>query len=327
MTLGVRTVRVRETGGPEVLRLETLELPDPGPGEARVRHGAVGLNFIDTYFRSGLYKAPALPFTPGNEGAGVVEAVGDGVDLVRPGDRVAYATSLGSYAEARNIAADRLVKLPDGVDDQVGASVMLKGLTAWYLLRRTFPVGPQHTLLLHAAAGGVGSIATQWAKALGAVVIGAAGGPEKTALARANGCDYAIDYRAENFVERVREITDGQGCDVVYDGVGRDAFPGSLDCLKPLGLWVSFGQSSGALPPVDTQLLSQKGSLFMTRPTLFTYIARLQDLQAGAAELFGLIADGTLKVAVNRTWPLAEAAEAHRALEGRRTTGASVLLP
>ncbi|MDP8916165.1 MAG: quinone oxidoreductase [Pseudomonadota bacterium] len=327
MTIQVRAIRVHETGGPEVLRPETIAIPEPGPGEARVRHGAVGLNFIDTYFRSGLYKAPALPFTPGNEGAGVVEAVGEGVRLVRPGDRVAYTASLGSYAEARNLAADRLVKLPDAVGDALAASVMLKGLTAWYLLRRTFPVGPEHTVLIHAAAGGVGQIAVQWAKALGAVVIGTAGGPEKTARARELGCDHAIDYRSESFVDRVRQITGGRGCDVVYDSVGRDAFPGSLDCLKPLGLWVSFGQSSGALPPVDTQLLSQKGSLFMTRPTLFTYIARREDLEAGAAELFGLIADGTLKAAVNQTWPLAAAAEAHRALEGRRTTGASVLLP
>lgn len=323
----VRAVRVHETGGPEVLRLESLDLPEPGPGEARVRHGAVGLNFIDTYFRSGLYKAPALPFTPGAEGAGVVEAVGEGVTLVRPGERVAYAASLGSYAEARNVAADRLVRLPDALSEAVGASVMLKGLTAWYLLRRAFAVGPQHVILLHAAAGGVGSLAAPWAKALGATVIGTAGGPEKTAQARANGCDHVIDYRAENFVERVREITGGQGCDVVYDSVGRDTFPGSLDCLKPLGLWVSFGQSSGALPPIDTQMLSARGSLFMTRPTLFTYTARREDLEAGAAELFGHLADGTLKVAVSQTWPLTQAAEAHRALEGRRTTGPSVLLP
>lgn len=322
----IRAIRVRQTGGPEVLRPETITLDEPGPGEARVRHRAVGLNFIDTYFRSGLYKAP-LPLTPGNEGAGVVEAVGEGVHDLRPGDRVAYTAGPGSYAEARNVPADRLVRLPDAITDEVAASVMLKGLTAWYLLRRTFRVGSEHTVLFHAAAGGVGSMAVQWAKALGASVIGTAGGPEKAALAAANGADHVIDYRRENFVERVREITRGAGCDVVYDGVGREAFPGSLDCLKPLGLWVSFGQASGALPPVDTQLLSQKGSLFMTRPTLGTYIAARSDLEAGAAELFDAVANGTVRAAVNRTWPLEQAAEAHRALEGRATTGAGVLLP
>ena len=321
----MRAIRVHETGGPEVLRLETLPTPEPGPGEARVRHSAVGLNFIDTYFRSGLYKAP-LPFTPGNEGAGVVEAVGEGVSSVQPGDRVAYTAGPGSYAEARVVPADRLVRLPDAVSEEVAAAILLKGLTAWYLLRRTFPVGPEHTLLFHAAAGGVGQIAVQWAKALGATVIGTAGGPANTALARDLGCDHVIDYRSEDFVARVREITGGRGCHVVYDGVGRDTFPGSLDCLRPLGMWVSFGQSSGALPPVDTQLLSAKGSLFMTRPTLGAYIADSRDLQAGAAELFTILAEGRVRVAVENRWPLEQAVQAHRALEGRRTTGSGVLL-
>ncbi|MBW3558692.1 MAG: quinone oxidoreductase [Proteobacteria bacterium] len=322
----MKAVRVQKTGGPEVLQLEEVALPEPGPGEVRVRHRAIGLNYIDTYFRSGLYKA-ALPFIPGNEAAGVIELVGMGVTQFRLGERVAYTMPLGGYAEARVVPASRLVRVPDEVSDETAAGVMLKGLTAWYLLRRTFPVGPEHTVLFHAAAGGVGQIAVQWAKALGAVVIGTAGGPQKTARARELGCDHVIDYRAEDFAARVREITGGRGCHVVYDGVGRDTFPGSLDCLRPLGLWVSFGQSSGALPPVDTQLLSAKGSLFMTRPTLGTYIEEVSELQAGAAELFGVIAAGTVKVPVENRWPLAEAAEAHRALEGRRTTGSGVLLP
>lgn len=322
----MRAVRVHETGGPEALRLEEVPLPEPGPGEARVRHSAVGLNFIDTYFRSGLYKAP-LPLTPGNEGAGVVEAVGEGVSSVQVGDRVAYTAGPGSYAEARVVPADRLVRVPDGVSDETAAAILLKGLTAWYLLRRTFRVGPGHRILFHAAAGGVGQIAVQWAKALGATVIGTAGGPEKTARARELGCDHAIDYRSEDFVPRVREITEGRGCHVVYDGVGRDTFPGSLDCLRPLGMWVSFGQSSGALPLVDAQLLSAKGSLFMTRPTLATYVAARADLEAGAAELFDVLADGTVKAGVENRWALSEAAEAHRALEGRRTTGSGVLKP
>jgi NADPH2:quinone reductase len=322
----MKAIRVRETGGPEVLRYEDLPTPQVGPNQALVSHTAIGVNFIDTYFRSGLYAAE-LPFTPGNEGAGVVEAVGEGVTNIRPGDRVAWTAPLGGYAEYRLIPAYRLVPLPDGVSDEVAASVMLKGLTAWYLLRRTFPVGPEHTVLIHAAAGGVGQLSVQWAKALGATVIGTAGGPDKTARVRELGADHAIDYRSEDFVSRVREITDGQGCHVVYDGVGRDTYPGSLDCLRPLGMWVTFGQASGPLPPVDAQLLSAKGSLFMTRPTLGTYIHDTADLHAGAAELFDVIASGGVRVAVNHRWPLAQAAEAHRALEGRRTTGATVLLP
>jgi NADPH2:quinone reductase len=322
----LKAIRLRQHGGPEVLRLEDAPTPEVGPNQALVRHSAIGINFIDTYYRSGLYKAE-LPLTPGNEGAGVVEAVGEGVTNVRRGDRVAWTAPLGGYAEFRLIPAYRLVRLPDAVSDEVAASVMLKGLTAWYLLRRTFPVGPEHTILFHAGAGGVGQLAVQWAKALGATVVATAGGPEKVEAVRALGADHVIDYRAEDFVARVREVTDGQGCHVVYDGVGRDTFPSSLDCLRPLGMWVTFGQASGALPPVDTQLLSAKGSLFMTRPTLGTYIHETADLEQGAAELFEVIGSGRVKVAVNQRWPLAEAAEAHRALEGRRTTGASVLLP
>jgi len=322
-----KAIRVYETGGPEVLRLEEIPSNQPGPGEALVRHTAIGLNYIDTYFRSGLYKAPSLPFTPGNEGAGTVEAVGEGVEVVAPGDRVAYVASPGSYAETRIVPADRLVRLPEGISDEVAASIMLKGMTAQYLLRRTFKVGPGHRILFHAAAGGVGLIACQWAKSLGATVIGTVGSAEKAELARAHGCDQVINYREESFVDRVREITGGAGCQVVYDSIGRDTFPGSLDCLAPLGLWVSFGQSSGSLPPVDTQLLSQKGSLFMTRPTLFTYTATRADLEATAADLFEVVARGAVKVEIHQRFALAEAAEAHRALEGRRTTGATVLLP
>lgn len=323
----VKAVRVHEVGGPEVMRYEEVAVGSPGPGEALVRHSAIGLNYIDTYFRSGLYKPPSLPFTLGNEGAGVVEAVGPDVSVVKPGDRVAYAASLGAYAEKRLAPADRLVRLPDGVSDEIAASIMLKGMTAHYLLRRTFKVGPGHTILFHAAAGGVGLIACQWAKHLGATVIGTVGSDEKAALARANGCDHVIDYRREDFVARVKELTGGALCDVVYDSVGRDTFPGSLDCLKPMGLWVTFGQSSGPLPPLETQLLSQKGSLFMTRPTLFTYVAKRADLEWAASDLFEVVARGVVKVRINQSFPLAEAAEAHRALQGRQTTGATVLKP
>ena len=322
----MRAIRVHETGGPEVLRWEEVETPSPGPGEALVRHTAVGLNFIDVYFRTGLYKAP-LPFTPGQEGAGVVEAVGAGVTTVKPGDRVAYTGALGSYAERRTVAADRLVRPPDGVSDREAAAVMLKGLTAWYLLRRTRPVGAGDVILFHAAAGGVGSLACQWAKALGATVIGTVGSAAKVEAARANGCEHVVDTSAEDFALRVREITGGRGCDVVYDSVGRDAFPASLDCLRPRGLWVTFGQSSGPLPLIDTQLLSQKGSLFMTRPTLGNYIATRGELETAADELFAVVGSGRVKAAVNQTFALRDAAEAHRALEGRRTTGATVLLP
>lgn len=322
-----KAIRVHETGGPEVLRYESVELGTPGPGEVRLRHTAIGLNFIDVYYRTGLYKAPELPFTPGSEAAGVVEAVGPGVTEVSPGDRVAYAAPLGAYAQERIIAASRLVRIPADVEDDTAAAIMLKGMTAQYLLRRTVHVGPGQTILFHAAAGGVGLIAGQWAKHLGATVIGTAGSEEKVRLAKENGYDHVINYRTENFVERVKEITGGAGVDVVYDSVGKDTFPGSLDCLKPMGFWILFGQSSGPVPPFDLSMLAQKGSLFVTRPTLFTYIAKRADFEATAADLFEAVSDGTLSVAINQRRPLAEVAEAHRDLEARRTTGATVLIP
>lgn len=323
-----KAIRIHAHGGPEVLSLEPVEIGRPGPGEALVRHGAIGLNFLDVYYRTGLYPVPGgLPFTPGNEGAGTVEAVGDGVTVVRPGDRVAYVGPLGAYAEARLIPADRLVRLPDGISEATAAASMLKGMTAEYLLRRTFAVQPGDTILFHAAAGGVGLIAGQWAKHLGATVIGTAGGPDKVALARAHGYDHVIDYRETDFVSAVKELTGGRLCDVVYDSVGRDTFPGSLDCLRPRGLFVAFGQSSGPIPPVNLGILSQKGSLYATRPTLFTYIASRAELEASAGALFEVMASGAVTVDVKQTYELAEAARAHADLEGRRTTGASVLLP
>ncbi|PTW60128.1 NADPH2:quinone reductase [Breoghania corrubedonensis] len=324
----VRAIRVHETGGPEVMRFEEVEIGEPGAGEARVRHEAIGLNFIDTYFRSGLYPAPAgLPMTPGNEGAGTVVAVGPDVTEVKVGDRVAYVGPLGSYAEERLVPADRLVKLPGEIDSRTAAGMMLKGMTASYLLKDTFKVGPGTTLLFHAAAGGVGLIAGQWAKHLGATVIGTVGSPEKAELARAHGYEHVIDYTKENFVERVAEITGGAKCDVVYDSVGNDTYPGSLDCLKPLGMWVSFGQSSGPIRDFNLALLGQKGSLFATRPTLFTYVAQRADLERTANDLFDVVASGAVKIQVNQTYALADAVKAHQDLEGRRTTGTTVLLP
>jgi NADPH:quinone reductase len=323
-----KAIRVHQTGGPEVMKWEDVDVPDPGPGEARIRHTAVGLNFIDTYFRSGLYPSPAgLPFTPGNEGAGVVDAVGEGVTAIAPGDRVAYAGPLGSYSEMRNMPADRLVKIPQAISDETAAAMMLKGMTARYLLRRTFRVGPETTLLFHAAAGGVGSIAGQWARHLGATSIGTVGSEDKAELARANGYTHVINYRTESFVDRVKEITGGKGCDVVYDSVGKDTFPMSLDCLKPLGLWVSFGQSSGPLPEVNLAILSQKGSLFATRPTLFTYVAQRKDLEDTAADLFDVVSSGAVKIAVNQTYALSDARKAHEDLQGRKTTGQTVFKP
>ncbi len=322
-----KAIRIEKTGGPEVMEFVDVEVGPPGPGEVQIRHSAIGVNFIDIYFRTGLYKAPSMPFTPGNEGAGEVVAVGEGVENVRPGDRVAYVATLGSYAQVRAVPADRLVKLPDGIDERTAASIMLKGMTTQYLLRRTFRVEPGHTILFHAAAGGVGLMACQWAAHLGATVIGTVGSEEKAELARAHGCHHVINYRREDFVARVKELTDGRGCDAVYDSVGKDAFPGSLDCLKPLGYWVLFGQSSGPVPPVDLGILAQKGSLYVTRPTLFVYVAKRADLEKTAQELFDVVSRGIVKVEINQTFPLAEAAEAHRALEGRQTTGATVLLP
>ena len=323
-----RVVRVHETGGPEVLRLEEVALGEPGPGEARVRHTAIGVNFIDTYFRSGLYPAPATPFVPGAEAAGVVEAVGPGVTAVAPGDRVAYVVTLGAYADARLIAADRLVRLPDDVSDRDAAAMVLKGMTVRFLLRATYPVRPETVMLVHAAAGGVGLIMGQWARHLGVgTIIGTVGGPEKAALAAANGYTHVIDYRSEDFVARIKDITGGRGVDVAYDSVGKDTFPGSLDCLRPRGLWVSFGNASGPVPPFQIALLSQKGSLYATRPTIFAYIATPDELRETAQDLFDVVRSGAVTVTARQEMPLADVAEAHRALEGRRTSGATVLLP
>jgi len=323
-----KVIMVHETGGPEVLKVEDIEIGDPGPGEVRIRHEAIGLNFIDTYFRTGLYPAPnGLPFTPGNEGAGVVEALGEGVGEFSVGDRVAYVGSLGAYAEERLVPAASVVKLPDAIDMPTGATMMLKGLTAQYLLRQTYPVKAGETILFHAAAGGVGLIACQWANALGATVIGTVGSEEKAELARAHGCHHVINYRTENFVERVEEITGGAKCDVVYDSVGKDTYPGSLDCIKPRGMWVSFGQSSGPIENFNLALLAQKGSLYACRPTLFAYISKRESLVAMADEMMARITDGTVRIEVNQSFPLVEAAKAHEALEGRKTTGATVLIP
>ncbi|MEP1572487.1 quinone oxidoreductase family protein [Roseibium album] len=324
----VQAIRVHETGGPDVMRWEQVEVGEPGPGEVRIRHTAIGLNFIDTYFRSGLYPSPAgLPFSPGNEGAGIVQSVGDGVAHLNPGDRVAYAGPLGAYAQERVVPADNLVVIPDGIDDKTAAAMMLKGMTAQYLLRQTFAVGPDTTLLFHAAAGGVGLIAGQWAAHLGATVIGTAGSDEKIALAKAHGYQHMINYRTEDFVERVKEITGGKGCDVVYDSVGQDTYPGSLDCIRPLGTWVSFGQSSGPITDFNLGLLAQKGSLFATRPTLFTYIATRDALEATAGELFDVVQRGIVKIELNQEYRLANAIQAHEDLEGRKTTGTTVLIP
>jgi NADPH2:quinone reductase len=320
-------IRIHETGSPEVLRWEEVGVGETAPNEARIRHEAVGLNFIDVYFRTGRYPL-TLPSGLGLEGAGVVEAVGSAVGEVKVGDRVAYAGGPpGAYAEVRNIPADRLVKLPDSIDFRTAAAMMLQGMTAQYLLRRTYNVQPGDTILIQAAAGGVGLIVCQWAKALGATVIGTVSSDEKAALAKAHGCDHPIIYTRENFVERVKEITGGAGVPVVYDSVGADTFTKSLDCLRPLGMMVTFGQSAGPVAPVDTQELSKRGSLFLTRPTLFTYIAKRADLLQTAQELFDVVGSGQVKIEVNQTYALKDAAQAHIDLEARKTTGSTVLLP
>ena len=322
-----QAIRFHQTGGPEVLQWESIEVPPPAADEAQVRHHAVGLNYIDTYHRTGLYPVP-LPSGIGLEGAGVVEAVGEGVSDLAPGDRVAYAGGpLGAYAQLRNMPADRLVKLPEALSFEQGAAMMLQGLTAQYLLRRTYRVQPGDTILIHAAAGGVGLIVCQWAKALGATVIGTVGSDEKAALARAHGCDHPIVYTREKFAERVREITGGAGVPVVYDSIGADTFMNSLSCLRPLGTMVLFGAASGPVPPFDIGLLAKMGSLFLTRPTLFTYTARREDLLAMAGELFDAVISAKVKIEVNQRYPLADAAQAHRDLEARRTTGSTILLP
>jgi NADPH:quinone reductase len=320
-------IRIHETGGPEVLRWEEVTVPAPAAGEATVRHEAVGLNFIDIYHRTGLYPLP-MPSGIGLEGAGVVSAVGSGVTDLRAGDRVAYAGGPpGSYAETRNIPADRLVKLPDTIAFKTAAAMMLQGLTAQYLLRRTYRVQAGDTILIHAAAGGVGLIVCQWAKALGANVIGTVGSDEKAVLAKAHGCDHPIVYTRENFAERVREITAGEGVPVVYDSIGKDTFAGSLDCLRPLGMMVTFGNASGPVPPVDLLELTRRGSLFVTRPSLMAYTAKRSDLLAMANELFEVVVSGKVKIEVNQAYPLKDAARAHADLVARRTTGSTVLLP
>ncbi|MEO5700477.1 MAG: quinone oxidoreductase [Casimicrobiaceae bacterium] len=322
-----KAIRIHSTGGPDVLRYEDVAAGDPGPGEARVRHSAIGVNYIDTYHRSGLYKVP-LPSGIGSEAAGEVEAVGPGVDWVKPGDRVAYCGGpLGAYSTARVMPAERLVKIPDGISDRAAATLMLKGLTVQYLLRQTFPLKGGETILFHAAAGGVGLLACQWARALGVTMIGTVGSDEKAELARAHGCAHTIVYGRENFVERVKEITGGKGVPVVYDSVGKDTFPASLDCLQPRGLFVTFGSSSGPITAFDVGLLAAKGSLYVTRPTLFTYAAKRPELVAMANEMFDLVRQGKIKSEPRQDFPLADAGDAHKALESRATTGATVLMP
>jgi NADPH2:quinone reductase len=319
-------MRIYEHGGPEKLRWEQVEVGAPGEGQVRVRNKAVGLNFVDTYQRSGLYPMP-LPFTPGSEGAGVVEAVGPKVKEFKVGDRVAYTSPIGAYAEVLLRPAARLVKIPAGVDDRTAAAMMLKGLTTQYLIRRTYRVKKGDTILMHAAAGGVGLILCQWAKALGATVIGTVGSDEKAALAKKAGCKHVIVTSREKFVDRVKEITKGKGVAVVYDGVGKDTFMDSLDCLAPLGLLASFGNASGAVTQFNPGVLAGKGSLFLTRPTLNTYTASREDLVKSANELFSVVKSGKVKISVNQTYPLKEAAQAMRDLESRKTTGSTVLIP
>jgi NADPH2:quinone reductase len=323
-----KAIRMHKTGGPEVLLWEECDPGSPGPGEVLLRHEAVGLNFIDVYHRTGLYPLPALPATPGMEGAGVVEAVGEGVTEVSIGDRVAYAgLPPGAYAEVRLIPAHRLVKLPEGISTRQGAAMMLQGMTARYLLHGCYKVKSGNTILIHAAAGGVGLIACQWAKHLGATVIGTVGSAEKAELARNNGCDHTINYRDEDFVSRVKEITSGGGVEVVYDSVGQSTFLKSIDCLRPLGMMVSFGQASGPIQTFDPGILAAKGSLFLTRPTLMTYTAKREDLLAHARDLFDVVGSGAVKIEARQSYRLAEAAQAHRDLEARKTKGSTIFIP
>jgi NADPH2:quinone reductase len=323
----LKAIRVHRHGGPEVLAYEEAELGPLGRGEVRVRNRAIGLNFVDTYLRSGAYTPPGLPFTPGKEGAGEVIAVGEDVSDFAPGDRVAYVEVLGAYAEEHIVPAHFLVHLPDAISFETGAAMMLKGLTAQYLLRRTFRVEAGHVILVHAAAGGVGLILTQWAKHLGGIVIGTVGSPLKAELAHANGCDYVIDYRQGDFAARVKDITKGAGCDVVYDSIGQATFPASLDCLKPFGYFVSFGSASGPIPPFDIMQLAQKGSLFTTFPLLPTHLSKREDVVSMSEQLFNIVLSGAVKISVHSRLPLVDAPEAHRRLESRETTGATVLLP
>ena len=319
-------IRIHETGGPEKMRWEEVEVGSPGPGQVLVRNTAVGLNFIDVYQRTGLYPLP-LPLTLGMEGAGVIEAVGPKVKEFKVGDRVAYANPIGSYAEMCLRPVDRLVKVPAGIDDKVAAAIMLKGMTAWYLVKRTYKVRKGDTILVHAAAGGVGQILCQWAKHLGATVIGTVGSDAKAALAKKAGCKHVIVTSREKFVDRVKAITKGKGVPVVYDGVGKDTFMDSLDCLAPLGMMASFGNASGAVTQFNPGVLAQKGGLFLTRPTLFTYTAKREDLVKAARDLFAVVKSKAVKISINQTYPLREAAQAHIDLEARKTTGSTVLLP
>jgi NADPH2:quinone reductase len=322
----VHAIRIHQHGGPEVLKWESVEVGAPGPGQVRLKQRAVGLNYIDTYHRSGLYKIP-LPAVIGMEGAGEVTAVGPGVTDIKVGDRVAYANPIGGYAEERLIPADRVVKIPQGIDERTAAAMMLQGMTVRYLLKETFKVGPGTTMLLHAAAGGIGLIACQWAKHLGATIIGTTSSAEKARLATEHGCTHVINYKTEDFIKRTKELTNGKGVDVVYDSVGKDTFPGSLDCLKPRGLFVSFGNSSGAITAFDITILAAKGSLYATRPTLMTYTATREELLANANDLFDVVKRGIVKIEINQTYPLKDAAQAHRDLEARKTTGSTILLP
>ncbi|WGY67582.1 quinone oxidoreductase [Burkholderia cepacia] len=322
-----KAIRYDQPGGPDVMKWVDVEVGEPKAGEVRIRQHAVGLNYIDVYFRTGLYPQP-LPGGLGMEAAGEVTAVGDGVTAFKVGDRVAYVGQPpGAYAQERVMPAERLVKLPDGISYDDAASVMLQGLTAHYLLRRTYPVKAGDTILIHAAAGGVGLLVCQWAKALGATVIGTVGSDEKAELAKAHGCDHPIVYTRENFTQRVKEITNGAGVPVVYDSIGKDTYIGSLDCLAPLGYFVSFGNASGPLPAIDSKEFSSRGSLFFTRPTLFSYIAKRADLEAAAAELFDVILSGKVKTSINQRYPLAEVGRAHADLEARKTTGSTILVP
>ena len=323
-----KAVRIHQPGGPEVLRYEEVEVGDPGPGQARVAQSAVGLNYIDIYHRSGLYPLASLPAVIGMEGAGTVEAIGEGVTELAVGDRVAYADAPpGAYAEARLMAAERLVKLPEAIGFEQAAAMMLQGMTVEYLIRRTYPVKAGETVLFHAAAGGVGLIACQWLNHLGARIIGTVGSEEKAELARAHGCHHTINYRTESVPETVRELTGGEGVPVAYDSVGKDTWEGSLDSLRPLGLMVSFGNASGPVGSIDPGILAAKGSLYLTRPTLMVYNKPREALQASAAALFDVVQSGAVRIEVNQTYPLAETAQAHRDLEGRKTTGSTVLLP
>ncbi len=320
-------VSFSRTGGPDVLEYVEVDLPAPGAGQVQIKHAAIGLNFIDVYFRTGLYTAPQLPFVTGKEAAGTVTAVGSGVDDFKVGDRVAYASADGAYSVERNIETKHLVKVPDGISLETAASMMLKGMTAEYLLNRTYKVGPDTAILFHAAAGGVGLIAGQWAKALGATVIGTAGSDSKVRLAREHGYDHVINYNTENFAERVRDITGGTGVHVVYDSIGRDTFPQSLDCLRRLGMFVSFGQSSGPIENFTLAMLAQKGSLFATRPTLFTYVATREELTNCANALFDVVLSNKVRININQTYPLREVGRAHMDLESRKTTGTTLLIP